>query len=90
MCRFMCVRFCIEGLGGVKMYKSNEEYEKDRKSWLNSFHYNGTYSNIFSAKRLLEESRWAGLDEGSTSAKSCHCCGYKNPETKDLSVREWR
>ena len=23
------------------------------------------------------------------SSQICHCCGYKNPITKDLSIRQW-
>ena len=30
------------------------------------------------------------IDKFFASSQKCHCCGYKNPATKDLSVREWR
>ena len=29
------------------------------------------------------------IDKFEPTSQKCHCCGYKNVETKDLSVREW-
>ena len=29
------------------------------------------------------------IDKFFPSSQVCHCCGHKNSETKDLSVREW-
>ena len=29
------------------------------------------------------------IDKFEPTSQKCHCCGYKNEETKDLSVREW-
>lgn len=45
--------------------------------------------------KILE---WVALKRGVTivkvdrffpSSQLCHCCGYQNPEVKDLSIREW-
>ena len=30
------------------------------------------------------------IDKFEPTSQKCHCCGYKNPATKDLSVRKWR
>lgn len=46
--------------------------------------------------RMLEyKCEWYGktlvkIDKFEPTSQKCHCCGYKNPKTKDLSVREWR
>lgn len=39
----------------------------------------------------LEEARkmLVKVDRFFASSQTCSCCGYKNPATKDLSVREW-
>lgn len=43
-------------------FKTNDEYERYRTGWLNDFHSGGTFSNIFSAKNLLEQSKWSKSD----------------------------
>ena len=47
-------------------------------------------------QQMLEyKSDWFGktfvkIDKFEPSSRKCHCCGYKNPATKDLRLREWR
>jgi len=47
-------------------------------------------------QQMLEyKCEWFGktfvkIDKFEPSSQKCHCCGYKNPATKDLSVRAWR
>ena len=45
-------------------------------------------------RQLAYKAQWNGrvyqkIDTFFPSSQLCSCCGYKNPETKDLSVREW-
>ena len=42
-------------------------------------------------KYKLEElgKRLVKIDKFFAGSQLCHMCGYKNPNTKDLSVREW-
>lgn len=52
-------------------------------------------ASFFEFRRELEyKAAWYGktvsvIDTFYPSSQLCHCCGYKNTETKNLSVREW-
>ena len=46
-------------------------------------------------RQLAYKAQWNGriyqkIDTFFPSSQLCSCCGYKNPETKNLSVREWQ
>ena len=43
-----------------------------------------SYKLNFRGKRLIQIDKWYA------SSQLCHVCGYKNPEVKDLSVRQWQ
>lgn len=51
--------------------------------------------SFFEFRRELEyKAKWYGktvqvIDTFYPSSQLCHSCGYRNPETKNLSVREW-
>ena len=45
-------------------------------------------------RQISYKSDWYGrlyvkIDTYYPSSQTCNCCGYKNPATKDLSVRSW-
>lgn len=45
---------------------------------------------VFLKYKLEEQGkRLVKVDRFFASSQTCSCCGYKNPATKDLSVREW-
>ena len=52
-------------------------------------------ASFFEFRRELEyKAAWYGrtisvVDTFYPSSQLCHCCGYRNTETKKLSVREW-
>ena len=44
----------------------------------------GTLTKGFHNGKVIKK-----VDTFYASGQICHCCGYKNEETKDLKVREW-
>lgn len=51
----------------------------------------GTFVNKLLWKSSLNENNCQVIkaDRFFASSQICHCCGYKNPITKDLSIRSW-
>lgn len=69
----------------------------DMKAMSQTLHFGKSVSDngwgMFTAflKYKLEEQgkRLVKVNRFFASSQTCSCCGYKNPVTKDLSVREW-
>lgn len=49
----------------------------------------GMFTGFLQYKLEEEGKRLVKVDKFYASSQLCHVCGYKNTETKDLSVREW-
>ena len=51
----------------------------------------GTFVNKLMWKSSKNENNCQVIkaDRFFASSQICHCCGYKNPKTKDLSIRSW-
>lgn len=49
----------------------------------------GMFRNFCEYKANKKGGYVVKIDKFYPSSQLCHCCGYKNPDTKDLSIREW-
>lgn len=75
---------CIETLKPSKM-KKNKNLQK--------YIYDASWNNFI--EKLEYKCNWYGktlvkVDQYFPSSQLCSVCGYKNPEVKNLKVREWR
>ena len=53
----------------------------------NSF---GKFRNMLDYKLYFRGKKLITLDKWFASSQLCNLCGYKNPEVKDLSIRNWK
>ena len=49
----------------------------------------GMFTSMLSYKLLDRGGHLVKVSKSFPSSQLCSCCGYQNPETKDLSVRKW-
>lgn len=63
--------------GGLKLGKSTMD-----NGW-------GMFTSMISYKLADRGGHLVKVGKSFPSSQLCNCCGYQNPETKDLSVRRW-
>ena len=74
---------CIEDLNMKAMSQSlNFGKSVSDNGW-------GMFTQFLQYKLAEQGKILVKIDKYFASSQTCSCCGYKNPETKDLSVREW-
>lgn len=49
----------------------------------------GMFTSYLEYKLEEQGKKLIKIDKFFASSQTCHCCGYKNKETKNLSIRAW-
>lgn len=74
---------CLEDLQVRNMVKNHKLAQAiSDVSW-------SEFTRILEYKAKWNSRRIVKIDKFYPSSQLCHCCGHKNTDTKDLSVREW-
>jgi len=84
LARQLCLEYetiCIEDLNlkGMQRLYGKKIGDLAFSEFVNILKYTASKFGV----KILETDRYFA------SSQICHCCGYKNPEVKDLNVREW-
>ena len=74
---------CIEDLNVKGMVRNHHLAKSISDASWGRFIAMLTYKAEWNGKRVVK------IDRYFPSSQTCHVCGYKNGQTKDLSVREW-
>ena len=74
---------CIEGLNVQGMVKNHHLAKAVEDSSFGEIRRELEYKAAWYGKEVVV------IDRFYASSQLCSCCGHKNPEIKDLSVREW-
>ena len=71
--------------------------DKDKTANKQKHNINRSYANdgwyMFTQMMTYKASYSSGIvvkvPKDYPSSEICHCCGYRNPKLKDISIREW-
>lgn len=74
---------CIENLNVKGMLKNHNLAKAISNTSWSEFVRQLQYKTDWYGKQLIK------IDRYFPSSQLCSCCGYKNPEVKDLNIREW-
>lgn len=74
---------CLETLKVKNMLKNHKLAQAISDVSWSEFVRILTYKCQWYGKKLVQ------IDTFFASSQTCHCCGYKNEETKDLGIRSW-
>lgn len=74
---------CIEDLNMSAMSRALKFGKSVHDNGWGAFTQMLEYKSGWQGKTLVRINRFE------PTSQTCHCCGYKNPKTKDLSVRAW-
>ena len=69
--------------------KGMMKFSRNAKNYGDASWGNFTNKLLWKANKNENNCQVVKADRFFASSQICHCCGYKNPITKDLSVREW-
>lgn len=75
---------CVESLNMKDM--SNKGFGNGKATMDNGY---GMFLRFLEYKLLYLGKQLIHVDKWYPSSQVCHCCGYKNPDVKSLSIRKW-
>ena len=90
--RYLADNYDAIGIEDISV-KAMAKHKKGKKfSFGKSVADNGwnMFINMLKYKLAWQGKQLARIDKWYPSSQLCHVCGYKNTDTKDLSVREWQ